>query len=90
VSRGGIVDEHALLEALRSDRLSGAVLDVFDTEPLDPQSVWWTEPKVILTPHVAGLTPDYGAHVEHILTENLRRFLAGSPLMNVADRVRGY
>lgn len=90
VSRGGVVDETAMLDALRSGRLAGAVVDVFQSEPLEPESPWWTEPKVFLTPHVAGLTPDYRAHVEHIVTDNLRRFLAGLPLMNEIDRTRGY
>jgi phosphoglycerate dehydrogenase-like enzyme len=89
-SRGGIVDERAMLVALRDGRLAGAALDVFDAEPLPPDSVWWSEPGVFVTPHVAGLTPDYRAHVEHIVTENLRRFLSGTPLMNEVDRTRGY
>lgn len=90
VSRGGIVDEAALLDAVRSGRLGAAAVDVFDAEPLAPESAWWTEPGVLVTPHVAGLTPDYGAHVEHIVTENLVRFLSGSRLMNEVDRTRGY
>ncbi len=89
-SRGGIVDESALLAALRTGRLAGAALDVFDTEPLGEDSAWWSEPGVFVTPHVGGLTPDYRAHVEHIVTENLRRFLSGSRLMNEVDRTRGY
>ena len=89
-SRGGIVDEGALLDCLRRGTLGGAMLDVFDSEPLGAESAWWREPGVFLTPHVAGLTPDYAAHVEHIVTENLSRFLAGRPLLNVVDRAKGY
>ncbi|MET3804118.1 phosphoglycerate dehydrogenase-like enzyme [Nakamurella sp. UYEF19] len=89
-SRGGIVDESALLAALRRGQLAGAVLDVFESEPLAPQSFWWSEPGVFITPHVAGRAADYAAHVEHIVTENLTRFLAGRPMTNVLDRERGY
>lgn len=90
VSRGGVVDESALLGALRSGRIAGAALDVFESEPLPATSPWWTEPGVLLTPHVGGLTADYGAHVEQIVTGNLERFLAGGTLLNVVDRGRGY
>lgn len=89
-SRGGIVDEGALLTMLRSGLLAGAVLDVFGNEPLQTSSPWWDEPAVFLTPHVAGLTPDYDAHVEYLVTENLRRFLRGASLLNLLDRKRGY
>ena len=89
-SRGGVLDEEALLAGLRSGRIGGAALDVFDSEPLPATSPWWTEPGVFVTPHVGGLTADYGAHVEQIVTANLGRFLAGEPLMNVVDRERGY
>ncbi len=90
VSRGGIVDEAALLHCLRRGSLGGAVLDVFDDEPLPAGSHWWREPGVFLTPHVGGLTPDYAAHVERIVTDNMARFLAGLPLLNAVDRARGY
>ena len=89
-SRGGIVDESALLAALRSDRVSGAVLDVFDAEPLPADAPWWDEPRVFMTPHVGGLTADYAAHVEEIVTGNMARFLTGQTLLNVVDRERGY
>ena len=89
-SRGGIVDEDALRERLRSGHISSAVLDVFDAEPLPADSSWWDEPGVFITPHVGGLTPDYAAHVEQIVTANLLRFLAGDGLLNVVDRQRGY
>jgi phosphoglycerate dehydrogenase-like enzyme len=90
VARGGIVDEDALLAALRSGALSGAALDVFDDEPLAPDSVWWDEPNVFVTPHVAGLAPRYAEQVLQIVCENLRRYLDGEPLLNRIDRVRGY
>jgi len=90
VSRGGVVDEDAVRDALRDGRLGGAALDVFDTEPLPPDSPWWTEPGVLVTPHVAGLSPDYYDQVRAIVVENLRRFAEQRPLLNLVDRERGY
>ena len=86
VARGGIVDETALRSGLRDGRISAAVLDVFDDEPLPPDSPWWTEPNVFVTPHVSGLAPSYAAQVRELVTENLRRFRDGSPLINTVDR----
>lgn len=90
VSRGGIADEDAMLDALRSGRLGGAALDVFDTEPLPPDSPLWHEPDVLITPHVAGFSPDYEGQILDLVSQNLRRFLDGRPLLNEVDRVRGY
>lgn len=90
VSRGGIADEDAMLAALRAGRLAGAALDVFDTEPLPPDSPLWHEPGVLITPHVAGFSPDYEGQILDLVTQNLRRFLGGRPLLNEVDRVRGY
>lgn len=90
VARGGIVDEDALRNALRDGSLAGAVLDVFDDEPLPPDSPWWDEPNVVVTPHVAGLAPSYAEQVQQIVAENLRRFATGRPLLNLVDRDRGY
>ena len=79
VGRGATVDEDALVHALRAGRLGGAALDVFDTEPLPPESPLWDEPNVIITPHAAGGRPlGSAALVEH----NVRALLAGSPLRN--------
>ncbi|MFD7987013.1 D-2-hydroxyacid dehydrogenase [Kitasatospora indigofera] len=90
VSRGGIADEDAMTAALRSGRLSGAALDVFDTEPLPAGHPLWTEPGVIISPHVAGFSPDYEQQVLDLVTGNLARHLEGRPLLNLVDRVRGY
>ncbi|UQX88228.1 D-2-hydroxyacid dehydrogenase [Jatrophihabitans telluris] len=90
VARGGIVDESALRAGLRSGRIRAAVLDVFDDEPLAADNSWWDEPNVFVTPHVSGLAPDYSAQVLDIVCENLRRFDAGRPLLNLVDRVQGY
>jgi len=87
VSRGALVDEPALLEALRAGRLAGAVLDVFATEPLPADSPWWDAPNVIVTPHASGHTLRF---FDDLVVENVRRYLAGEPLLNPVDPERGY
>jgi phosphoglycerate dehydrogenase-like enzyme len=87
VSRGPLVDDEALLEALRAGRLAGAVLDVFHEEPLPPDSPWWDAPNVIVTPHVSGATARF---FDDLVVENVRRYLAGEQLLNVVDPERGY
>ena len=87
VGRGRLVVEADLLAALDSGHLSGAVLDVFRTEPLPPESPFWSHPKVVVTPHEAGGTPQ--GSLVHI-AENYRRLLDGRPLINIADPARGY
>jgi phosphoglycerate dehydrogenase-like enzyme len=87
VSRGALVDEPALLEALRAGRLAGAVLDVFGEEPLPADSPWWDAPNVILTPHASGHTLRF---FDELVVENVRRYLAGEPLLNPVDPERGY
>jgi phosphoglycerate dehydrogenase-like enzyme len=83
VGRGSTVDEAALLTAIREGRLGGAALDVFDTEPLPPESGLWAEPNVLITPHAAGGRP-LGAADR--IAENLRAFLAGQALHHVVAR----
>jgi phosphoglycerate dehydrogenase-like enzyme len=87
VSRGALVDEVALLEALRSGRLAGAVLDVFGEEPLPPGNPMWEAPNVTITPHVSGATVVF---LDELVVENVRRYLAGEPLLNPIDPQRGY
>ena len=83
VGRGATLDESALLDALRSDRLAGAALDVFETEPLPADSPLWDEPRVLISPHAAGGRP-MGAG--ELVSENLAAFLAGGRLRNVVAR----
>jgi phosphoglycerate dehydrogenase-like enzyme len=83
VGRGATVDEEAVLAAVRSGRLGGAALDVFDTEPLPAESGLWDEPNVIITPHAAGGRP-IGAAA--LFTANLAALLAGTPLRHVVTR----
>ena len=90
VSRGGIVDEAALAEALRAGRLAGAGLDVTEQEPLSPDSPLWELPNVIITPHLAGDSDPKERRCVEILRDNLLRFARGEPLLNVVDKQRGY
>ena len=90
IARGSVIDEAALIKALEEKWIAGAGLDVFEREPLPPDSKLWTLPNVIVTPHVAGLMPDYNARAMEVFCENLRRYLSGKPLLNVIDRTRGY
>ena len=78
-ARGGVVDEEALAEALRTGRLRGAALDVFETEPLTAEAAarFADVPNLILTPHIAGITEDSNARVGAITAENVRRHLLG-------------
>jgi phosphoglycerate dehydrogenase-like enzyme len=87
VSRGALVDEDALLAALRTGRLAGAVLDVFAEEPLPENHPLWDTPNVTITPHVSGATSRFR---DDLVVENVRRYLAGEPLLNLVDPERGY
>ena len=90
VGRGPVVDEAALVAALRDGRLGGAALDVFATEPLPPSSPLWSEPGVLITPHSADVTPGTDDRCLGLLLDNVTRFRAGRPLRNVVDPARGY
>ena len=88
LARGPIVDEGALLEALRRRRLGGAVLDVFDTEPLPADHPLWGFDNVVVTPHISG--PSTPREIGPIFNDNLRRYAANRPLRHLVDRARGY
>jgi len=90
VGRGGTVDEAALIEALRQGRLAGAALDVFEKEPLPPDSPLWDMENVLITAHYAGDSPHYHERAMAIFLDNLRRYTAGDSLRNVVDKQRGY
>ena len=90
VSRGGIVDENALLQALTEKHLAGAVLDVFAREPLPTENLLWKLPNVILTPHISGFSPHYKERAGTMFAENLRRYLHGEPLLNRLEPDRSY
>lgn len=90
VSRGGVLDHKALLEALNQGKIAGAALDVFPEEPLPADSPLWEMPNVILTPHIAGAAPDYNQRAAELFGENLHRYLNEKPLYNLIDLERGY
>jgi len=89
-SRGGIVDEEALLEALLQKQLAGAVLDVFALEPLPPDSPFWSLSNVFVTPHMASGGAGRPAAVAQLFCDNLQRWLAAEPLQHVVDPAAGY
>jgi phosphoglycerate dehydrogenase-like enzyme len=90
VSRGGIVEEPALISALKEGRLAGAGLDVQEHEPMPPDDPLWEAPNLILTPHSSAASRQTMERVWSITKENLRRFLAGQPLENVCDKRAGF
>jgi phosphoglycerate dehydrogenase-like enzyme len=86
--RGQSVDEAALAQALQSGRLAGAVLDVFEQEPLPAGHVFWRTPNLLITGHTAA--PSFPADLAALFIENYRRYLAGQPLLYQVDFERGY
>jgi D-2-hydroxyacid dehydrogenase (NADP+) len=89
-SRGKIVDEKALIKALENKKIAGAGLDVFEEEPLSPNSKLYDFDNVIITPHIAGSMEDYFQKVAQIFEENLKRFLSGRKMINLIDKKLGY
>jgi len=90
IGRGTLVQEPALVRALRENWIMGAGLDVFATEPLPADSPLWDLPNVVVTPHVAGTHPDYMARSADLFRKNLKLYLANKPLLNEVDRTTGY
>ncbi|HET7228441.1 MAG TPA: D-2-hydroxyacid dehydrogenase [Longimicrobium sp.] len=90
VSRGDVIDEDALIAALGEGRLRGAGLDVFQREPLPPQSALWTLPNTLVLPHVSGTSHGFWRRETDLVLGNVRRYLAGEPLLNTVDKQAGY
>lgn len=90
VSRGHIVEENALIEGLRSGQVAGAALDATDQEPLAADNPLWDLPNVILSPHVSAESAQMLERRRQIFKDNLRRYLAGQPLLHVCDKLLGY
>jgi glyoxylate/hydroxypyruvate reductase len=90
ISRGPVVDEEALVSALRAGHLRGACLDVFATEPLPAGSPLWDMPNVIVSPHSAATVTAENGLLTELFIDNLQRWLAGRPLRNTYDRAAGY
>ena len=90
VGRGASVDEAALARAVRERRIAGAAVDVFAQEPPAAGHPLYALDDVIVSPHVSGFLPSYDDRCSELFAENLRRWLAGAPLLNLVDRARGY
>ena len=90
IARGQIVQEEILIQALREGWIAGAGLDVFAHEPLPPDSPLWDMPNVVITSHRSGSTPHYNDRLVEIFIENLRRYRAGEPMINVVDKQLTY
>jgi phosphoglycerate dehydrogenase-like enzyme len=90
VSRGPIVDQEALIAALQEQRLAGALLDVVEPEPLPADSPLWQMPNVILTAHTATTSQFFRQRLLDLFCDNLRRYRAGEPLLNVVDKAAGF
>lgn len=90
ISRGKVIDQDALIAALKSGQLSGAALDVTDPEPLPSDNPLWDAPNVQISPHISALGDEYFPRSLGILKLNLERLEKGLPLINEYDRRRGY
>ena len=88
--RGELIDDGALVDAVTHKVIAGAVLDVFRQEPLPAEHPFWGTPGITVLPHIGGLHPQRDSVVAELFVENLRRFLAGTPLLHAVDRARGY
>src|SRR5262249_49767745 len=90
IARGGIVQTDALVAALKSQQLAGAGLDVTDPEPLPDSHALWKLPNVVISPHLGGQAPEAAEGEWGLYGENVRRFVAGEPLLCVVDKEKGY
>lgn len=90
VTRGKIMDEASLVEALETGQIAGAGLDVTPQEPLPADHPLWNMPNVIITPHTAGGSPNRQDRIVNLFCENLRRFLKGEDMLSVIDKNKGY
>jgi phosphoglycerate dehydrogenase-like enzyme len=90
VTRGGLVKQDALVDALKTKKIRGAGLDVATPEPLPADSPLWTCPNLVITPHNSGSAPIRQERMFALVMENVRRYSSGLPLMNVVDKEKGY
>ncbi|MEM7058238.1 MAG: D-2-hydroxyacid dehydrogenase [Pseudomonadota bacterium] len=90
VSRGGVVDQTALAQALRSGHIAGAALDVFETEPLPDDNPLWTLGNVLVSPHCSSVYAEWEEASFQLFLDNLGRWCRGEPLVNLVDPFRGY
>lgn len=90
VARGPVVDEEALVQALQTGKIQGAALDVFETEPLPETSPFWSMDNVILTPHIAGRSPQYTRRMFEVFLENLKEYPNSNSMINPINLENGY
>jgi phosphoglycerate dehydrogenase-like enzyme len=90
VARGEIINEAALVRALRKRSIAGAGLDVFGVEPLPSTSELWKLENALIAPHVSGVSPHYDARAVELFAENLHRYVRGKALLNLVDKENGY
>jgi phosphoglycerate dehydrogenase-like enzyme len=90
VGRGPLIDEAALIAALRDHKIAGAALDVFDQEPLPPDSPLWDLENLLITPHTAGMDARLWERHYALFSENLHRYFSGQPLLGLVDKHSGY
>jgi phosphoglycerate dehydrogenase-like enzyme len=90
IARGAIADESALIKALQEGWIAGAALDTVFTEPLPPESPFWSFPNVFVTPHCSGNSPRVKERSLALFLENLTRYRHGKPLRNIVDQKAGY
>lgn len=90
IARGSIIEQPALIAALRDGPLGGAALDVTDPEPLPADDPLWSAPNLLLSPHISGRSPRYGERLADLLIDNIARYREGRPLRNQVDVARGY
>jgi phosphoglycerate dehydrogenase-like enzyme len=90
IARGGLVDQRTLVDALKQKTIAGAGLDVTDPEPLPDDHVLWTMPNVAISPHLGGQSDGARDRQWRLFRENVRRFVAGEPLLCVVNKVKGY
>ncbi|MGH2548982.1 MAG: NAD(P)-dependent oxidoreductase, partial [Thermomicrobiales bacterium] len=90
ISRGGIIEEPSLIEALNSGKLAGAGIDVAEHEPPAPDDPLWDTPNLIITPHMAGASAAKERRCVEIFRDNVVRYVNGEPLNNIVDKVRGF
>ena len=90
IARGSVIDEEALMAALKDGPMAGAALDVFEHEPLPKESPLWDFENLLVTPHISGASRAHLRRAFELFMENLRRFTSDQPLLNLVDKERGY
>jgi len=90
ISRGSLINEAALVAALKAGEIAGGALDVFEPEPLPAESELWSLPQVLITPHVSNASEHFARRASELFIDNLGRYLRGEPLCNVVSREKGY